>query len=153
MTLENPRSTAQVAGHPIHPMLIPFPIAFLIGTLVSDIVYTQTDDRFWATLSAILLGSGIVTALLAAIAGFMDFFGDSRVRALSHAWQHMLANLAAVTLALVNLVLRMDDVADAIQPTGLILSAAVVAILAFSGWRGGDLVYHHRVGVSDQRED
>jgi uncharacterized membrane protein len=152
MTLENPRSTAQVAGHPIHPMLIPFPIAFLIGTLVSDIVYTQTDDRWWATLSAILLGSGIVTALLAAIAGFMDFFGDRRVRALSHAWQHMLANLAAVTLALVNLVLRMDDVAEAIQPTGLILSAAVVAILAFSGWRGGDLVYHHRVGVSDQRE-
>ncbi|MXP41491.1 DUF2231 domain-containing protein [Altererythrobacter soli] len=152
MTLENPRSTARVAGHPIHPMLIPFPIAFLIGALVSDIVFTQTDDRWWATLSAILLGSGIVTALLAAVAGFIDFFGDQRIRALSHAWQHMLANLAAVTLALVNFVLRMDDVADPIESTGLILSAATVAILAFSGWRGGDLVYHHRVGVSDQRE-
>jgi uncharacterized membrane protein len=69
MKLDNPKSTAQVAGHPIHPMLIPFPIAFLVGALVTDIVYTQTADGLWATLSAILLVAGIVTALVAALAG------------------------------------------------------------------------------------
>lgn len=152
MTQENPRSTARIAGHPIHPMLIPFPIAFLIGTLVTDVVYTQTDDSIWAALSAILLGAGILMALLAAVAGFTDFFGDRRVRALSHAWHHMLANLAAVSLAIVNFLIRLGDREDAIEPLGIILSAAVVAILAYSAWRGGDLVYHHRVGVSDQRE-
>ena len=41
MNGSNPRSTVQVAGHPIHPMLIPFPIAFFVGTLVTDIVYSQ----------------------------------------------------------------------------------------------------------------
>jgi len=45
----NPRSTAKIAGHPIHPMLIPFPIAFFVGTLAVDIVYSQTGGPFWAT--------------------------------------------------------------------------------------------------------
>ena len=49
--MANPKSTAQIAGHPIHPMLVPFPIAFLAGTLVSDIVYLATSDGFWATAS------------------------------------------------------------------------------------------------------
>lgn len=151
MELENPKSTAKIAGHPIHPMLIPFPIAFLVGALVADIVYTQSGNGFWATAAFYLLGAGIVTALVAALAGFTDFFGDRRIRELSHAWQHMLANLVAVVIAAVNFILRLGDPAAAVKPTGIFLSAAVVLILLFSGWRGGDLVYHHRVGVPNDR--
>src|SRR3546814_1413763 len=87
--LENPKSTARIADHPIHPMLIPFPIAFLVGTLVSDLIYWQTTDAFWATASVYLLVAAIIAAALAAVAGFIDFFGDRRIRGLSHAWQHM----------------------------------------------------------------
>lgn len=151
MELENPKSTAKIAGHPIHPMLIPFPIAFLVGALVADIVYAQTGNGFWATAAFYLLGAGIVTALVAALAGFTDFFGDRRIRELSHVWQHMLANLLAVVIAAVNFILRLGDPAAAVKPTGILLSAAVVLILLFSGWRGGDLVYHHRVGVPNDR--
>ena len=148
---ENPRSTARIGTHPIHPMLIPFPIAFFVGTLISDIVYWQTGDPFWATASQYLLGAAIVTALLAALAGFTDFFGDRRIRMLSHAVQHMLGNLAAVVIAVINFVMRLGDPAAAIVPTGLILSLIVGLILLFTGWRGGDLVYKHRVGIPDQR--
>lgn len=39
-------STAAVSGHPIHPMLIPFPIAFLIGALATDLAFVGTGDGF-----------------------------------------------------------------------------------------------------------
>ena len=87
-------------------------------------------------------------ALLAAVAGFTDFLGDRRVRALGHAWQHMIGNLAAVALAVLNLLIRWQDASASIVPTGLVLSALVAALIAFTGWRGGDLVFKHRVGVS-----
>jgi uncharacterized membrane protein len=68
--------------------LVSFPIAFLNGALVSDLLFWQLGDPFWARASFYLIGAGIVMALLAALAGFTDFLGDRRVRALGHAWQH-----------------------------------------------------------------
>ena len=150
MELERPRSTAKIGTHPIHPMLIPFPIAFLVGALVTDLISTQGGgDAFWARASMFLLGAGIVMALLAALFGFIDFFGSRRIRDLSHAWQHMFANLLAVVVAVLNFVLRLGDEAEAVAPTGLALSAVTVGILLFSGWRGGDLIYRHGVGTPE----
>ncbi len=150
MTPGNPKSTARIATHPIHPMLIPFPIAFLVGTLLSDLVYWQTRDAFWASASVYLLGAGIIMALAAALAGFADFFGDRRIRALSHAWQHMIGNLVAVLLSVFNLLIRLGDAEGAILSLGLPISVLVVLLLLFTGWRGGDLVYRHRVGIPDE---
>ena len=64
---DNPRSTAQIGGHPIHPLLIPFPIVSFIGVLVTDILWLSTREGGWATASNWLLGVGLVTALAAAI--------------------------------------------------------------------------------------
>jgi uncharacterized membrane protein len=147
--MANPRSTAKIAGHPIHPMLIPFPIASFVGTLVSDLVYQASNDSFWATASYWLLVAGLVTAALAAVVGFIDFFGDSRVREGSTAWMHMIGNLIAVVLSLVNWWLRAGDV-TAVYPTGVWISLVVVALLLFNGWMGWELVYKHRVGIADE---
>ena len=75
----NPHSTASIAGHPIHPMLIPFPIAFFVGTFVTDLAFWRTGNEFWATAGLYLLGAGLIMAALAAVAGSIDLFGDSRV--------------------------------------------------------------------------
>ena len=149
----NPRSTAKIMGHPVHPMLIPFPIGFLVGALLSDMAYWLTRDPFWATASVYLLGAALVFAALAALAGFADFFGDKRVRSLGAARHHMIGNLTAVLLSLFNFVLRLGDAEDALLPNGLILSAIVGLILIYTGWLGGELVYRHRVGIPDRRED
>jgi len=44
---ETPGSTAQIANHPIHPMLVPFPIACFVGALVTDIAYSMTEQMMW----------------------------------------------------------------------------------------------------------
>jgi len=73
------RSTLTIAGHPIHPMLVPFPIGFLVGTLASDLAYWGTGDPFWARGSMWLVGAGVVTGGLAAIFGLVDFLTIERL--------------------------------------------------------------------------
>jgi uncharacterized membrane protein len=149
MNGEHPRSTAKIGDHPIHPMLIPFPIVCFVGTFVTDIVYSRNLDPGWATASHWLLGVGLVMAALAAVAGLTDYLGDARLRTLSDALKHMIANVTAVVLEAVNLALRIHN-NDFIASTGVWISAVVVLILLYSGWKGGDLVYRHGVGVRDR---
>ena len=146
---DHPRSTAQIGGHPIHPMLIPFPIVCFIGAFVADIVFIMNADPGWATASRWLLGVGLGFAVLAATTGLIDYLGNERIRRLSDALKHMLANVAAVVLELVNFVLRIGN-DDFIASTGVYISAVVALILLYSGWKGGDLVYKHGVGVHDR---
>src|SRR5438067_5257433 len=84
----NPRSTASIAGHPIHPMLIPFPIAFFVATFVCDLVFWATGNTSWADATLWLLGAGLIMAVLAAVAGLTDFLGEPQIRALDTAWWH-----------------------------------------------------------------
>ena len=145
---DHPHSTAKIGGHPIHPMLIPFPIVCFVGTFITDLVYTRNHDAGWATASHWLLIVGLVMAALAAVAGLTDYLGDERIRRLGDALKHMLANVTAVVLELVNLVLRLNK-PDFIDSTGVYISGVVVLILLYSGWKGGDLVYRHGIGVHD----
>ena len=143
----HPQSTAKIGGHPIHPMLVPFPIVCFILAFVADIFYLQANDHPWATASRILLAIGLVMAALAAIAGLTDFLGEKRIQG-SDAIKHALANVTAVVVELVNLFLRWHNDA-AIGKIGVYLSEIVVVILLYSGWKGGDLVYRHGMGVQD----
>jgi uncharacterized membrane protein len=145
----NPQSTASIGQHPIHPMLIPFPIAFFVATFVCDLAFWNTGGEFWATAGLWLLGAGLVMAALAAVAGLIDVLGDGQIRQLNDAWLHAGGNVLAVLIELYNFYLRYVDGAAAIVPTGTILSAIVVGILLFTGWKGWGLVYRHKVGVSD----
>lgn len=145
------RSTASIKGHPIHPMLVSFPIALFLAALATDIAFAVDGSAGWAEASKWLIGGGIVGALLAALAGFVDFFGNKAVRELRDAWLHMFANLTAVVLELISLLLRLAD-DTAAGSTGLALSVAVALILAFSGWKGGELVFRHGVGQTRERE-
>ncbi|MGN6059617.1 MAG: DUF2231 domain-containing protein [Sphingomicrobium sp.] len=143
----HPRSTAQIGGHPIHPMLVQFPIVCFIGVLVTDIVFINNQNHGWATASRYLLVIGLVMAALAALAGLTDFLGDKRIQG-ADAIKHAVANVTAVILALINLILRLHTDAP-IPRIGIILSAVTVLILLYSGWKGGSLVFRHGIGVED----
>jgi uncharacterized membrane protein len=81
--VSNPQSTAKIANHPLHPMIVPFPIAFFSTALLCDLVYWGSGSPAWSTASIWLIGAGIIMALVAAIGGFTDFLGDRRIRELN----------------------------------------------------------------------
>src|SRR5262249_51513107 len=89
-------------------------------------------------------------AALAAVAGLTDVLGEQRIRALNDAWWHAGGNVIVVLIELYNWYARYDQGAAAIVPKGLILSLVVVCILLFTGWKGWQMVYRHRVGVADE---
>ena len=140
-------STAAIGGHPMHPMFIPFPIAFLCAALATDVTFAATTDAFWARASFWLTLVGLITGLLAAILGLVDFFTIRRARSLLAGWVHLIGNATVLVLAAVSVLLRREDLASAVWPTGLALSAVNVAILGVTGWLGGELSYRHRIGV------
>jgi uncharacterized membrane protein len=148
VTHETISSTAHVAGHPIHPMLVPIPIVCFMGALVTDITYWVTAEMMWADFSSWLLIVGLIFGVLAALAGLTDFLGNRFIRSLAPAWPHLLGNLVVLILALFNTLIHTRDAWTSVVPMGLVLSIVTVLILPVTGWLGWALVYRHRVGVS-----
>ena len=142
------RTTANIGGHPIHPMLIPLPIGLLVGTFICDLAFWGTANPFWANAAFWALVGGVVTALVAALFGFADFFGDGAIRSLGDAWQHMIGNLIAVVLAAASAYLRYKGgIETSVFPWGIATSFLVVLVLLFTGWKGGELTFRHHVGM------
>jgi uncharacterized membrane protein len=144
---ENPASTARIGSHPIHPILVQFPIVCFVGALCTDIAYARSADIQWANFSAWLLAAGLVMGVLAAIVGLIDFIANPRIRALPAAWPHAIGNGIAMLLALFNNFVHTRDGWTSVVPAGLILSVLTVAVLLVTGWLGGSLVHRHGVGV------
>lgn len=143
-------SLAAVAGHPLHPALVPLPIGAFVGALASDLAYAATGDAFFARASRLLTGAAVVTGLASGALGAIDFLGRSRVRSHTAAWVHAGGNLAALGIGAASLALRARSTADEkaqVLPAGLALSVAAGAVLLVTGWLGGELSYRHRIGV------
>jgi uncharacterized membrane protein len=145
----NPRSTVSIAGHPVHAMLVPFVIAFYVSAFLADLAYSRTLNPFWAHAAFWAIGAGIVASLGAATAGLIDFIAEPAIRELRDAWWHLFANGLLSLVSILDWVLRYAVGADAGSRAYIWLTLASVLILLFSGWKGGQLVYRHRVGVRD----
>jgi uncharacterized membrane protein len=147
-TYEEIPSRAAILGHPIHPMIIPFPIAFLVGTLITDLIFLSSRDPFWAQASLWLVGAGVLSGVAAAVFGMIDFWTIDRVREFRAAWGHFLGNAVVIVLAIINALQRIDDPALSVEPWGVLLSGIAAFILIITGWLGGELSYRHKVGVN-----
>ncbi len=140
-------SSVAILGHPIHPVIVIFPIAFLSGVAGTDLGYWFTQDFFWARAGVWLLGAGVLAGVAAGVTGMIDFVKIRRVRKRRAGWVHMVLNIGALVLSVINFGLRMGNPADAIVPVGLILSCTVAVLLVVSGWFGGELTFRHKVGI------
>jgi uncharacterized membrane protein len=141
------RSTIRIGDHPIHPMLVPFPIAYFIAAFLTDLVYWRTAEMMWADFSAWLVTVGVIMGYLAAIAGLIDFLSNRLIRSLRPAWPHAIGNAVILILATLNMFVHTHDAWTSVVPWGLVLSTAVVLILLFTGWMGWSMVHRHGVGV------
>lgn len=151
--MSNPHSTAVIAGHPLHPMIVPFPIAFFTATLACDLAFWASGNPLWVTATIWLLGAGVIMALLAALAGVTDLLGDRRIRALAAVWWHFIGNLVLVAIEAGNWVLRDRSDAASVLPWGLVLSIIAVGLMLFTGWKGWEMVYRHRVGIAESKSE
>jgi uncharacterized membrane protein len=150
MQTRNPVSSANFMGHPVHPILITLPIGLFVATFLFDVIFWRTGTEMWATAALWLLGAGLVGAASAAVAGLMDFLGDRRIRAISDAWQHAIGNVILVLVQLFSFYERYRYGTSAVVPLGLTLSIVAVVIMLFTGWKGGEMVFRHRVAVYDE---
>jgi uncharacterized membrane protein len=143
-------SSVNLMGHPMHPILITLPIGLFAATFLFDLIFWRTGTEAFATGALWLLGAGLVAAAAAAVTGLIDFLGDRRIRALGDAWQHAIGNVILVLLQLFSFYQRYRYGTTAVVPLGLVLSFIAVCIMLFTGWKGGEMVFRHRVAVYDE---
>jgi uncharacterized membrane protein len=139
---------AKLLGHPIHQMLIVFPLGLLAVGVIFDLVYFWTDDASFAMVAYWMLVAGVIGALLAAPFGFIDWLAIPRgTRAKRIGAVHGGGNLAVVLLFVLSVWLRTDQFPP---PTlAYVLSFVGAALAMFTGWLGGELVARLGVGVHD----
>ena len=146
------RTPASIAGHPIHPMLVPIAIGCWLFSFASDLLGMFVGGSTpWDMLAYYTMIGGIVGALAAAVFGFVDMLSLPRATLTKKvALTHMAINLAVVVLFIFNAGMRHADVDPGGTP--FVLSLIGIAMLTVSGWLGGKLVYEAGVGVSGGEE-
>lgn len=140
------KSRASLAGHPLHPVMIHFPVAALMALVASDLAFWYTNDPFWMRTGLWLAGVGAFGGWIASTAGIIDLVTVARIRRLITGWSHAIVAVVMLSLASLNWLLRFND-PSAILPWGLAISLVTAALIALTGWLGGQLVYEHAVGV------
>ncbi len=133
---------------PLHPAFVPFPLACFIGALLTDIAYANTATVQWANFSAWLLTVGLVTGALAMVAGAIDLARSAAMRASTAARVHAGGNVVVMLLALWNVLVHSRDAWTSVVPTGIVLSAATVALMLVTGFLGG-MIATRRLAAGD----
>lgn len=142
-------SRAKLFGHPIHPMLIVFPLGLFVTSLIFDFIRYGTGDGTWSLVGFYMIGAGIIGALLSAIFGAIDWWAipqNTRAKALG-LW-HGLGNVVLVVLFIISWFLRRGMPAQA-PTSAFVLSIIGVGLGAVTGWIGGELVDRLGIGVDE----
>jgi len=142
------RSTAQFRGHPIHAMLIPFPLAFLTGAFLADLAGLFLDVEPLWTVAWYLAIAGVIAGLIAAVPGLVDylFTVPPNSSAKTRATRHMLVNAGALVIFLLAWYVRGAPGLPP-DPAIVLVEAVGVVLLVMGGWMGGTLVYRNQIGV------
>jgi len=143
-----------IAKHPVHAMLVPFPIGLWVFSLVADVIFLiGWGGAVWNDVAFYTMAGGTVAALLAAPFGLLDFLSLEARDTRRLGFMHMSLNLLIVATFAADLWLRMQSGTGAGLPVAL--SAVAVSLLLVSGWLGGEMVYVHGAGVQppDERRE
>ncbi len=142
------RSRAQFRGHPLHPILIAFPVAFGAAAPAFDLAGVLGEwPTVWVT-GAYLATAAVLGGLVAGVPGFIDYLytvpPDSSAK--KRATWHMGVNLSALTLIALGWAFRDPG---SLRPGTLttLLEFTGLGLMTFGGWMGGTLVYRNQIGV------
>jgi uncharacterized membrane protein len=138
---------AKLLGHPIHPMLIVFPLGLLSTSVIFDILARLAGNPLWSVVAYYMIIAGIIGGLVAAVPGFLDWLGvpaDTRARRIGLV--HGAGNVVMLVLFVASWLVRRPDPA-ALNGVAFALSLAGLAIALLTGWLGGELVNRLGIGV------
>jgi uncharacterized membrane protein len=149
-------SKASIGGHPLHPILIPFPIGLLVFSVIADLVYLWRGDPVWENYIAFytLLG-GIVGGLVAAVPGLIDWATLTNPRVVKIANWHARVNIITLLIFGASFYLRTSSGAQwitGVPSLPIFLSLLGVIGLGIAGWLGGEMVFKHQVAVASDTE-
>jgi uncharacterized membrane protein len=140
--------SAKAAGHAIHQQLIVFPLGLLATAVVFDILGLITDAEGFATASYYMIAAGVLSGLVAAVFGAVDYLGiPAATRAKRVGAVHGLGNVVVVVLFAVSWLLRVDEPGHAPGTVALLLALVAAVLATVTGWLGGELVARLGVGV------
>ena len=142
-------SRVKFAGHPVHPMLIVFPLGLLATAVVFDIIYLVSGNTRWTLAAYYMVGAGVLGGIAASAFGWLDWLGiPGGTRAKRIGLWHGLGNGVVLALFAVSWLLRGDN--PEMPPTGAIVAALIGFVLAaITSWLGGELVDRLGVGVDE----
>jgi uncharacterized membrane protein len=148
------KSRVTIAGHPVHPMLIPFPLALWATSFVVDVLFYFTRHPTLLVISKFMLAAGCIGALAAAIPGFIDWLAIPGGEVKKAANWHARLNVIALIVFAISFFLRLGDYSQLVGrrlTIPFLLSLVGVILITISGWLGGELVF--RYGVGQTRDD
>jgi len=148
-------SKASIGGHPIHPMLVPFPLALWTTSFVTDVIYYFERNTSLLLISKFMIAAGCLGAVAAAIPGIIDWLTLKQPEVNRIANWHARLNIIALIVFAVSLYLRLRVAANVVSHRMIIaflLSLLGVILIAISGWLGGEMAYKYGVGVAPQRD-
>jgi len=140
-------SRASIGGHPLHPMIIHFPVAALLGLVAVDAAYWVTSDPFWSRAGLWLAGVGSIGGWVASLAGLVDLLTVARIRQKITAWCHSILAVMMLSVATLNWLVRYSEHVTEVSAGGPLLSVLTAVLIALTAALGGRLVYEHAVGV------
>src|SRR5215218_5080990 len=140
----------KLLGHPVHPMLIVYPLGLLSAAVIFDVLYLATGNGDLATFSFWALAAGLVGGLAAALFGLIDWLGlPDGTRAKRIGALHGGGNLLVVALFAVSFLLRLNNPQYLPDTLPLIVGLLGAGVALVTAWLGGELVYRLRVAVDD----
>jgi uncharacterized membrane protein len=142
-------SKAKIMGHPLHPILIPFPLGLLSTSVIFDVVHLLTGNGKWSEISFWMIAAGVIGGLVAAVFGLIDWLAiPSGTRAKAVGMWHGTTNVVMVTLFIVSWLLRADAPGDP-GTVAIVISFVAVGLASLGGFLGGELVVRLGVGIAE----
>jgi uncharacterized membrane protein len=145
--LQDTESRIAIAGHPLHAMLVAFPIALTMSVLGADLLYWWTGDAFWARVAGWAVFGAFAMGVIAGITGTVELLIVPGIRNRSASWTHFVLAVMLLSILGANWALRIGNHEGAVLPLGLLLSALAAGLTAVTGWHGGKLVFDYQIGT------